>query len=73
MDSQYFVEYEIVDATNKAFITQLLEEAIGYFQEGWTVYEHHRMVVIVSKFTSSSQTVTTVWNGNPVLERRYKK
>ena len=73
MNSQHFIEYEVIDATNKAFITGSLEEAIEYFRCGWAVYKHHRMVVVVSKFISSSQTVTTDWNGNPVFERKHQE
>ena len=72
MDSQLFVEYEIVDANHKSFITESRDEAADYFLQGWLVFETHRTVVKVSKFTSSTQSVTTVWNGNPKIERELK-
>ena len=73
MDSQLFVEYEIVDATNKSFITTSHDEAVDYFLRNWQVFEIHRTVVKMSKFTTATQMVSTAWNGNPQIERKYRK
>ena len=73
MDSQLFVEYIIVDTVGKKHISESHDEAVEFFRKGWEVYERHMTIVKVSKFTTSTQTVITAWNGNPLFERRTKK
>ena len=62
MDSQLFVEYEVVNpATNKSFLTRSFEEANEHFSDHWIVYEYHTSIVKVSHFSTSTHTVATLW------------
>jgi hypothetical protein len=64
MESQIFVEYEIVEPiTNKSFISESYYEAVDYFERNWTVYESHKSVVRLG-LTSSTQIVTTLWTND---------
>ncbi len=66
MDSQYYIEYELVDpVTNQRHYTTDRDEALGYLEEGWLVWEHHNTICQPSLFTSTRVIVTMRWNNNP--------
>lgn len=69
METQSFVLYELVNLIlDKRHFTDSREEAIAYFQEGWTVHEHQTTICIPASFVSTRETVTMTWNNNPDFE-----
>ncbi len=66
MDSQSYVEYELVNpATDRRITTSSREEAIAYFDEDWIVYEHHVTVGRPSRYASMRAEMSVLWNNNP--------
>ncbi|HBT76734.1 MAG TPA: hypothetical protein DEB39_07365 [Planctomycetaceae bacterium] len=69
METQNYIEYELVDSvSDRNIMTDSREEAIHAFEKGWTVYEHHNTINQHSKFTQSNLTVTMMWNDNPEFQ-----
>ncbi len=68
MDSQTYIEYECNDpVSDRHLITESPEEATGYFEKGWTIYEHHITVTRASKY-STHVDVSAVWSDTPEIE-----
>jgi hypothetical protein len=69
MDSQITVVYECCNPlSGKNFITDSREEAMGYFENGWMIYENHISKFKPSTYTMTTTTVVILWNNNPELE-----
>ncbi len=69
MDTRLYIEYELVNpATADSFTTDSREEAIGYFEKDWIVYEHQVTICRHSKYTQSHLSVTMMWNDNPAFQ-----
>ncbi len=66
MDSQHYIEYELVNpVTDRRLTTSSREEALSYYEEDWIVYEHHVMVGRSSRFASVRTEMSILWNNNP--------
>lgn len=66
MDSQLYIEYELVDpVSNRRLITDSREEAFAYYEKGWLVWEHHVTESRTSEFTHVKLVLTVNWNNNP--------
>lgn len=66
MDTQNFVEYELVNpATDRRYFTESRAEALGYFEKGWLVFENQISVFRPSLYTATKTVVTMLWNDNP--------
>lgn len=69
MDSQMIVSYDLHDLlSDKHINTESREEAIGYYERGWDVYENHEARFRVSPHSTSMVIVTMRWNDNPDME-----
>lgn len=67
METQTIVEYELVNLLqDRSIMTESREEAIAYFDEGWTVYENHVTTCILSTDASTQQTVTQRWTRHSI-------
>ena len=70
MEAEKYVIYEIWDIlSEKHFTTPSREEAIGWYERDWHVFEHHVLISKPSKHVSVRTDVSTVWNGNAEFER----
>ncbi len=68
METQTNIEYELVNfLQDHGIMTESRDEAISYFESGWTVYENHVTTCILSVDASTQQTVTQRWtkHSNP--------
>lgn len=66
METQTIIEYELVNfVQDRSFMTESRDEAIAYFEEGWTVYENRVTTCILSADASTQQTVTQRWTKHP--------
>ncbi len=69
MDTQTYVEYECNDSiSDRLLTTESREEAIAYYEKGWTIYEHHVTITRPSRYSSTRVDVSAIWNDNPELE-----
>ncbi len=69
MDTSEFVEYEVVNLeTDRRHFTDSREEAMGYFERGWLVFENRTAMFRPSIFTSTKTIVTLLWNNNPEFQ-----
>jgi len=69
MDSQLYIEYELVNpATDRRHFTESREEALGYFEKGWLVFENQTVMFRPSIYTSTKTIVTMIWNDNPEFQ-----
>jgi len=69
METQAFVEYELVDpVSNQSIVTESRHTAIDSFENGWLVFEHHNTVTLPSPFVSTREVVSVKWSENPYFE-----
>ncbi len=69
MDSQNFVKYELIDLVSDQYITTVSrEEAVAYFEEGWTIIEHSITITIPSPTVSAKEIISVKWDGNHYLD-----
>lgn len=62
MDTQHYIEYELVDPVqDRSLVTESREEAMAYFEKGWMVYEHHNTVSAPAPKISIQQIVSLTW------------
>ncbi len=62
MDSQTYIEYELVDTVrDRSLVTESREEALAYFEKGWMVYEHHNTVSTPAPKISVQQIISLTW------------
>jgi GR25 family glycosyltransferase involved in LPS biosynthesis len=62
MESQTFVEYEIVDTImDKSYITDSFAEAEYAFEKGMMVYEHHITICDQTTHAKNINRCTTLW------------
>jgi len=68
METQYFIEYELIDPiSNRRIVTESRGEAISHFEAKWLVYEHHVTVGRPSTYASMRVEMSMIWNNNPDL------
>jgi hypothetical protein len=66
MDSQNFIEYEICNPiTYKRIFTRTRDEALGYYDQGWIVIEHHITIARPSIYNGTRVDISMAWNDNP--------
>jgi hypothetical protein len=66
METQNFVEYEIIDpVSNRRDFTDSRDEAISYFEKNWMVMERHITICNPLPLTQTQLIVIKTWNNNP--------
>jgi hypothetical protein len=71
MDSQNYIEYNIYDPiSNKDFVTRSYDEALAYYDRGWTVVEKNITICRPSVFLSTRSIAAMTWNNNPDFEKK---
>ena len=66
MDTQFSVEYEVIDAvTNESFVTRERYEALACYRAGDLVYETHKTITQSSQHTQLVTRAIMRWNNNP--------
>ncbi len=69
MDSQNFVRYELIDLlSDKSITTDSREEAIAYYEEGWTVIEHSITITIPTSTVSAKEIISVKWDENSYFD-----
>ncbi len=65
MDAQNFIQYELVNLiSDQNITTDSREEAIAYYEEGWTVVEHSVTITIPSPTVSAKEIISVKWDEN---------
>ena len=63
METHTEITYEVIDpVTHESFITESRYEATDRYERGYSVYETHTSITVLSPFALARQQVVSCWN-----------